>query len=653
MRFESTPRLLAALILSLSAAQVALAATPADRVLPIETVGFISFTNVPDVSDRWSSTQVGRLAADPTMRPFAEQVEQRINKRFGAIEDRLGVTLEDFRVTASGEGAIAAVKSTDPKKRGSVAALLDAGGRDREAEALLAKIDQRLVARGAQRAVDGPITTYALPEDPKAKLDARTAAVFHQDGMVVVSEDVGLAKRLLGRLGGGAGQALADNPAYAQTQSRARRAAGRSPHSVRWYVAPFEWEVAMRPVPQPGDLPDKKSVMAILREQGFDAITGVGGVVSIAATPDRDFIHHTFIYAPPKPGAAGADAKDRYDLAMRMLDLPNGAGSLDRAAQTVETWAPRQVATYKTMYVDIQNAFDHLDTLFDAFAGYKDAFKTTLNGFEKDPFGPKIKIRDEVIANLGNRVVVMTDYTLPIDPECERYLIAIDVINESALRDPLDRWLANDGAERRELQGVTYWEIVPEEEVDADIDALLPVEDDPLAPVGREERVLRRAAVGLHQGRLLIASDADFLRQALFGPDRRQTLSQAPDMRATLAALAEVAPGERAAWTFARNDEAFRPSYELVRAGQMPEAQTFFGRLLNKLLTSEDEREVGAIREQRINGAKLPSFELARRYFGPSARSVRSEPDGWMLSGVVLSKAPLAGGRAASVAQAR
>lgn len=632
-------------------------AKPAAQVLPPETVGYFAADNVPDLLDRWSRTQIGRFAEDDSMAPFVDQVQARLNQQYGGLEQRLGVTLEDLNQAATGEAAIGVIKTGDAEQPGRVAALIDTTGREAEARALLAEIDKKLVARGGKKRVAGELTLYDLPAELKHKLPSRTAAVFYEAGRLGAAEGERVASGMLARLKGAAGASLADSPAFQATQQRARKAAAGAPASVSWYISPFEYEAAMREPPQPGQAPQREDTLAILAQQGFDAITGVGGVISVAATPERDFIHHTFLYAPPKPGTEGQPAAEKYNLAMRMLDLPNAAAPLDAGNPPVEMWAPRQVATYKTFHIKTQNAFDHLDSLFDAFAGYKDALKSILRGLQKDPYGPKINVAEEVIANLGDRMVVMTDYTLPITPECERYLIAFDVTNEEALRDPINRWLESDGAERKELNGVPYWEMIPEDEsasIDVDYDPLAPV-DEPLAKrlVEREERVLRRAAVCVHQGRLVIASDADFLRQALFGVSPGNSLSSSPDLRATIESLKDIAPGERCAWNFTRNDEAYRPTYELVRAGKMPEAQTFVGRLLNRMMTSEEERKVGATRDQKIDGSRLPTFELARRYFGPSARSVRSEDDGWVISGVVLSKAPDYSDPTAEVAQAR
>lgn len=658
MRFASIRRHSSFSVLSLAALTAAMpsaAVPPTASVLPAETVGYIAAANAPDLIDRWSRTQIGQLAQDRAMRPFVEQIENRFNGQFGSLQQRLGVTLEDFRAAASGEAALAVVKSTDKQQPGRVAALLDVTGRDDAARDLLKKIDARLVERGGKRSeTDNGLTLYRLPAEPKNKLPARTAAIFYDAGYLGVAEGEKLASRMLSRIQGRPiGKTLADAPAYQSTQQRARRAAGRTQATVTWFVSPFEFEAANRSPQQGTDLPDKKDTLAILAEQGFDAIKGIGGVVTVAATSERDFVHHTFVYAPPKSGTEGKPAAQKYNLAMRMLNLPNAADPLRADNPPVESWAPRQVATYKTIHLDTQNLFDHLDTLFDSFAGYEGAFNNILTGLERDPYGPKIKVREEVIAHLGDRAVMMTDYTLPITTECERYLVVIDVKNEEALREPINRWLRSDGAERKELRGVPYWEMVPEDEgleLD-DLDPLMPLDEPAPTRADREERVLKRAAVCLHDGRLAIGSDSEFLQQALFGVSPGESLGNAPDLRATIAALSDLAPGERAAWAFARNDESLRPTYELIREGKMPQSETFFGRLLNRMLTSDDEREVDALRKQRIDGTRLPSFELARRYFGPSARSVRSEDDGWVVTGVVLSKSPYEGGPAVSVAR--
>jgi hypothetical protein len=58
-------------------------------------------------------------------------------------------------------------------------------------------------------------------------------------------------------------------------------------------------------------------------------------------------------------------------------------------------------------------------------------------------------------------------------------------------------------------------------------------------------------------------------------------------------------------------------------------------RLLNAMLGPKEE---GAVRQQEIDGSKLPEFELVKKYFGPGGAFVQSEDDGWSMVGCLLKK---------------
>jgi hypothetical protein len=73
----------------------------------------------------------------------------------------------------------------------------------------------------------------------------------------------------------------------------------------------------------------------------------------------------------------------------------------------------------------------------------------------------------------------------------------------------------------------------------------------------------------------------------------------------------------------------------LIRQGKMPESETLFANLLNRLLGPEEE---GLVREQQLEGDKLPDYERIRDYLGPSGLFVNSEDDGWFAAGALLTK---------------
>ena len=65
------------------------------------------------------------------------------------------------------------------------------------------------------------------------------------------------------------------------------------------------------------------------------------------------------------------------------------------------------------------------------------------------------------------------------------------------------------------------------------------------------------------------------------------------------------------------------------------EAETLLARLLNAMM---GQREEGVIRQQEIDGSKLPDFDLVKKYLGPGGLFVQSEDNGWWLLGCLLKK---------------
>jgi hypothetical protein len=325
---------------------------------------------------------------------------------------------------------------------------------------------------------------------------------------------------------------------------------------------------------------------------------------------------------------------------MQMLQLPNTADLVP------PSWAPRMCARYATYNLDVLNAFDHVGTLFDAVEGHKDAFKTSMEGIEQDAYGPQVNVRDELVAQMGNRITLVTDYSMPISINSERSLLAIEAKDEKKLAETVARIMEKEpDVERREFGNFVIWERVPEDvgihELDIDAPGLSPLQIEKVEPVDEgedQEHVLPNSAVCVAFGQLMMASDIKYLEHLLGGFGQRELLTSSGDYQLVSARMEKLAAGERCGWSFVRTDEAFRPTYELIRQGRMPESETMFGKFLNRMLTTEVEKEEGVLRKQRLDGSDLPNFETVRRFFGPAGRALRSDKDGWLLTGTVLHK---------------
>jgi hypothetical protein len=239
---------------------------------------------------------------------------------------------------------------------------------------------------------------------------------------------------------------------------------------------------------------------------------------------------------------------------------------------------------------------------------------------------------------------MVTDYEVPITTKSERFLFMVEINNEDAVQATIERFMLSDpNAYRREFEGKVVWEIIEADDELPELDiSISPLE--PLAPGGEDEPLdnneaaIPTSAVCVTEGHLLIASHFNFLKTVLARKQIDGTLAETSDYREMDTALSQLISGPVSFRCFLRTDEAYRPTYELLRQGKMPESETLLGRMLNRMLTPPEDEDEGILRKQKIDGRELPSFEMVRRYFGPSGLIVRSEEDGWFIAGATLNK---------------
>ena len=396
-------------------------------------------------------------------------------------------------------------------------------------------------------------------------------------------------------------------------------------------------------------------MIEVIRNQGFGAIRGVGGYVDFAADGFQ-LIHRTAIYAPPP-----------YKNAMEMFVLPNDKNF------TPQPWVPRDVATCSTLYLDILNAFDHFGPLFDELfgEGEKGVWDQVLESLKKDPNGPKIDLRADLIKHLGKRVTMVTDYQAPITTSSERLLFAIETTNQKAVALAVEKSMKNDPTvKRREYKGHVIWEIVEEEQPKVPSISLgeipsvgpkvekekekgkgkgkakeaipSPDQENEAAPeeekegAEKEAHFLPHGAVTVADGQLFVASHIDFLKKILDPLDKKDTLAASAPHKQVTATIEKIGLEKRCGGFFSRTDEELYPTYELIRQGKMPESESLLGRTLNSLSGAAKK---GVMRPQRINGKNLPDYnKVVRPALGLSGVAGVSEPDGWFIKGFLLPK---------------
>jgi hypothetical protein len=618
---------------------MAIAPPPSDTLLPSSVVGYVSVANPAQFDQHWNKTQIGQMFADELMQPFLEDLKRQLDTKLNGVEKRLGITRDDLKGVPAGELSFSIIERHG--SHAAVAITLDVTGHQEQAQAFLSAVEEHFAARGGHKQdVEHAGTTLHVFEIPATQPDpvARTTVYFVKNDLLVGIDDRGEAEAILDRFSGEANDDLRSAIAYQTTMERCQREAAGIIPEVRWFVDPFRFVFAartLRGTPRPTRRDDYAK---LLSEQGFDAIKGVGGHVNLLAEGGVEVHHRTAVYAPPVAGKESDPL--RWDLSMRMLQLPNAKQF------EPQSWVPRMTASYTALNLQIGDAFDNFGPIFDAMQGHEGAWKNTLEGWEVDPYGPQINVRKEFIENMGTQVSIVTDYVTPISPASERSIFAVEAKDEKQLAEALAKWMRKEpDVERRDINGIEVWERVQRaaeiEQIAIDVPGFSTLDTEAKKQSDEErdrERVLPNSATCVALGHLLVTSDINYLRDVLAGFGQHERLASSLDYQQVAAVMNKLAPGDRSLWSFARSDEEIRPTYELVRQGKMPESESMLGKLLNDLLTTDVEKEEGILRKQRIDGSKLPSFEAVRRYFGPAGRTIRSDQDGWFISGIMLNK---------------
>lgn len=647
------------------------AVQPSEQVLPKTTKGYVSIPDMDLLREKWDETQLGKLMKLPAMKPFSKDLQRQMNEKLTKTGVKLGMKISDLEGVYGGEIAVAAIQPEGNPAKHATAMLIDVTGKRKEADEFLEKVEADLKKNDGRRADmtidDVPVIAYTVPRKKEVMKELHSYYAIVDD-MLVAVDDEATMREIVGRLAGEIKnkEVLDSVAAYNTSMAKCAAAAGEQKPHIRWFVEPFGYAEYAR---ASSDEPKKrgKDMLKILGNQGFRAAQGLGGFITLM-TESHDILHRTFVYAPPVPGAP---TEEIYELAARMLRFPN----IDTKKESLlsQNWVASDVGSYTTFKWEMQKAFWYSKTLVDDVVGAKGSFDDVMKALKLDPAGPQIDVPVDLVQNLSDRATLFTDYQLPITTESERWLAAIEILEGKVKVDAKGRPVLDDdgklipddkGVERavivkrlvdkamdhdtdahgHEVNGDIIWEVVKEEEDDIVLEIEGPDfggfdgfgdEEEEEDEDETEERIIPNSAASVAKGHLIIGSHVDIIKAALKKRDKAEMLNAAKDYNAIKQALDALGGGEDSFRVFARTDETYRPTYELLRQGKMPESKTMFGKLLNRMFEPEEE---GEIRKQRIDGAKMPAFEIVKDYLGPAGIYVRSQKDGWMATGCLLVK---------------
>lgn len=646
------PAVLMALPVSLIAVAACAGGFPAsETIFPATTRAWISISDFRGMQKRFDASPYGQLIADPAMKTFVEHLREQISKNGKQRLAKLGLTLEDLEKVPGGELAAAAIEVDG----GTLATVLlvDTTGHEEEAKAVVDRIGSRLLEQKATKVTvaNAPpqLTVYELPPDPndvRAETAGRKRRVAFAlaPQTLVVGDDALQVGQALAVLSQGRQDSLSTVEAYKAVVEQCASQVPATAAPIRWFVDPLAFAKAYQKTNPPREKKKGADYVAILGRQGFDAIKGAGGVLIFQEGPHA-MRHHSLIYAPPLPGR-DAESVERFDLAARMLRFPNAASVAPAA------WVPRDVAGWAALQWDVQTAFGSAESLVDDIVGDKGVFDDVIASLKEDPDGPQIDVEKDLVACLGTRVSVITDHVEPVSTDCERIVIAMEASDEARVAATIAKVMdADSDMQKIEIAGHAAWELIdhsmaiPKLEVETPGGAVAHADHDSGDEAHRrrqrlrekEERLLPHSTVTVAKGHLLIASHRDILERLLTSAGGAESLASAADYAAVQTELGTFVRAATSARAFGREEESVRPTYDLLRQGNMPKSKSLLAQMLNDML---GDGKPGTVREQKIDGSTLPEFDVVRRYFGTSGLAMESRSQGWYIVGVSLPRSP-------------
>ncbi len=581
-----------AALVSLGHSAGARAAPPPEQLLPITTREFFASPNVEQMRASFQETQFGKLLNDPLMKEFTQDLSNQTLKAQGITF--LGFTLDDLSQLCGGEAAWATVEA-GRGQRGEIL-LLNVTGKDKRLAEVLHERSRRLKEAGGSESIETTNEVRLFIQEKPAQENNRGQVRVHcvKEDLLIVASSVSLIEGVLQRWAGAPGNSLADLPAFKSIAARTRPQAGEKVQ-VRFFFDPFGLNDLNRSSSR-GKKED--DLMNELKKAGLDAFKGIGGFFSFDSN-NYDFFYRAAACAP-KPHRKG----------MAIFQFVESDDFVPPC------WVCAPLSAYTTVCIDLRKSFDGLGPIYDQVLidGEEGTFEQTVQDIKQDP-KIKLDLREELLAQLGNRVVLLSASTLPTTKKSNCFLVAIPVKNRKIVEDAVFRFYDGDSRlKKRTFQDrYTIWETASMRK----------------APGAEEQETqsIPDHAVAVTHDYLYLSSNVDLLEAVL----RRERAKDAPlwlhkqeDYQRFTREVARLGGSKVVAQQFVNLSSALRVIYEMIRRNTLKDAGSVTADLLLGLV------EEGQL---KLKGELLPEYSKISHHLGTGGNFTRTTPDGWEIIG--------------------
>lgn len=571
----------------------AAAPAPPEKVFPDSAVFFVKINNAAGLREAFRQSQFGQLWSDSALKPFRQDLSNRLDERSKALKNKLGVSLRDLIELPQGTVALALLPKEEGDQPAALVISLDAGFNAEKLANVLAKATKAGAEQGGKVAKEefkGLTVTTITPPKPKEEKEDQPPPppiVWTRDGaQFTIGTDLAVVKDLVANAAGRTANAIGSFGSFTSASKKLG-----SDGQILWYADVPKFLALIAKAGSKG-----KNAANVEQFRAMTQVLGVGGMKAAVGTVSLnsgayDSVTKTFIVAPaPLQGV------------LKLLVLP-------KTSLKPEAWVPASVSSYQTWNWDIDKAFEALNDLANTFQ------PGVLNVLEQQLVGPNggepLNFKKDVFDPLGDRITLISDFKKPITEDSQRMVLGIALEDAAAFQTTLTKLIgiAGGGPKKREFQGNTIYDFeVPE----------IPNAGDGNNPLKGP------ISVTIAKNTLLVSTEPSLLEQVLRGGGPALADS------AAYQAVSKEIPDKVSALTFVRPDENARLSFDMIKSGQ------FEKQLQGAAVAGgPDISMLGKMYDKDL----LPDFSVFAKYLSNGGGYTVQEDDGISISNFTLRKA--------------
>ena len=608
-------------------------------LIPQTAAGLVRIPNLPDVCNAAPKTHFGMLFEDAAVQPFIEAQRDRAEKYIDSMETTLGLRPQDLYDIASGEVVAAWLPfEKDQRRPYSLCIVADIRGRRVLADQTMATIDADFKAGNATR-VDAKhrgqeVRVYTTKPKPGQLKIEQVAITLNDDRIIAADRDTVVFDLLDAIEGQPKDTTINTVEDYKAVMKQSRDSLAQvdnksAVEAVHWFARPFPMARILRKSLHV-DRGNQVDILNLLENQGFDAVKAAGGVVVIAG--DKfDMLHRGFILAPPT-----APLPKRFAKAAEMLQLNNVP------LEEIPKWIHADAASFMRLHWDITRGFWAAEPLVNE-ALDDDIFRPMIEGIRDDEEGPQIDIIKDVLPNLDNQIILVTDNTEPASPTSERMLVAIRIKDAQVIGKAIGNAMEvePDASKLEEVPGVDIWRVergAGTEEFDAGFLDELGFDEEKKkesAPPLLENwaiAVLEKGS-GSDSAYIVFSSHSDLVVQVAksFQNGAQESFSTQGPVKEIVDAMKALGATSVAVDRVVRTDLAFRTKYELLRQGRLGESDSVLASVVRRIFEKDGEEK-----GEKVDAAMLPPIQQIQKYLRPGGGYIEQTDTGMTLNGFLL-----------------